>query len=244
MLVTKEDQAAASYTSSAVRLAVKALVVIVSGLSGLFILKMISVLRKKNNKTITPEQATEQISQIKADWYKRVSQSATDGWSRGSDIGLKAVRKQGVKPTGDASANQDILNSILSDVKRTIEDAEALIVESMNSGSEDHSKLIKAISLRQQMSVEASLKYAVAITMESELASPDTMKMWVATSKEPCSHCRRLNGLVREWGEEFPHSFLGVSKLRVYGGVLLGPLRHPNCLCVLIRVPKVDGSNA
>lgn len=238
MSVTKEQQDQANTTSSEIRKATKILVVIIAGISALYLLKLLKVLLSKKNKKTTEKEAREQIDSIKSQWFIRISKSIDDSWTKGIALGMKASKDQGVQPMGKGSKSSvSIKESILKDVQRAIDDSEKLLTEAVESGS-DPEKVNKAITLRLQMSGEASLKNAIAETMESELASPDTQKMWVATSPEPCSHCRKLSGLVRDWGEEFPHSFPGVYKLKVYGGILLGPLRHPNCLCILIRVPK------
>jgi hypothetical protein len=208
-------------------------------------LKLLSILRNRKNEKITEQEANSQIAQVKNDWYDRVSKSVIDGWYRGISLGMQAAKAQGEQPRGKGSSDKSSLDDILKDLRRSIDDAEALLRTSVDSnGESDVNKIVKVISLRQQLSGEAALKYAVAETMESELATPDTQKMWVSTNPgEPCSHCRKLNGMVRDWGDEFPHSFPGIYKLKVYGGVLLGPLRHPHCMCVLIRVPK-EISNA
>jgi hypothetical protein len=245
MSVSKEQQQQANATSSTIVKAVKVLVVIVAGISGIFLLKLLSVLRNKKSRKITEKEANDQITQIKDEWYIRVSKSVSDAWTRGINLGMVASKAQGVQPRGSGVRDVVTLDSILKDLRRSIDDAETLLRNSVEtSGESGVENIIKIITLRQQMSAEAALKYAVAETMESELASPDTQKMWVSTNpKEACSHCIRLHGMVRDWGEEFPHQFPGLYKLKVYGGVLLGPLRHPNCRCILIAIPK-EKSNA
>lgn len=241
MAVTAEQQKQANAASSTISKATKAIIVIIGGLTALFLLKLIKILTNKKNKKITEQEADAQITSLKTEWYTRVSKSIEDAWTKGVIVGMQASKAQGVKPTGKGSkASENALSDILKDVKRSIDDAERLLSSAISSDNiSDVDKISKSITLRQQMSGEASLKYAVAGIMESELASPDTQKMWVSTNpKEPCAHCQRLNGMVRDWGEEFPHSFTGIYKLKVYGGILLGPLRHPHCLCILIRVPK------
>lgn len=236
MLVTQEQQNQANATSSAVRKATKVVVVIVGGIAGLFLIKLISILRKKKAKEISEQEADAQIQSLKADWYLKVSKTIENSWDNGIKLGLNASKEQGVSSTS-GSYNNETLQSILDDVKRSIDDAVTLLEESVTNAS-DVESIKKSIILRQQMASDAALKFAVAEVMESELASPDTQKMWVPTSKVPCSHCAGLSGMVRDWGEEFPHQFNGIYKLKVYGGVLLHPPRHVHCCCQIVVVPK------
>lgn len=232
-------QKVAVKTSSTTQKAVKVLVVIISGFSSVFILKILQVLRNKRDKKISPDEAKTQVDAIKTQWLKSMTDTLETAWSRGTTLGLKAVKDQGVAPSKSFSKST-LMKSLVDDTKRAIDDAEKLLEASVVSGTDtDATAITKKISLRLQMTGEAALKTAMADTMESELASPDTRKMWVSTNpREACSHCTRLNGMIRDWGEEFPHSFPGIYKLKVYGGVLLSPLRHPNCQCILVAVPK------
>lgn len=109
--------------------------------------------------------------------------------------------------------------------------------------AEDDEAIKKAVSgavLRSRMVGEASTKYSAQNALGGAMeANGGHFKRWVTTSPVPCSICVALSQLAPIlWSAEFPHSSPGLRDLKVYGGVLLGPPRHPNCACVLVAVKE------
>lgn len=213
--------------------AVKAITIIIAGFSGVFLLKILGLLKKKKSGKITSQESQTQISTLTAQWFTRAESALSDGWTKGVKIGVQNAKDQGAKSASAKNIPQDTLKSLTNDVQKTIKDAVSQLTEAVDSDA-DTDSIIKKILLRLQLSGEASVAMAVSQAVESELASPNTRKQWTTTSEVPCPHCTRLNGVIRDWGEQFPLP----ANYPLYNNVLFSPPLHPHCRCVLTSLPK------
>lgn len=167
------------------------------------------------------------------------------GWNTGSLLGNAMARRQarmwGLPKPSTFQPDAGLLASFKGDM----ENLAKVVTEDLDKAirSEDDETIKKAVSgavLRSRMAGEASAKYGAQNALGGALEGTGGLrKRWVTTSPVPCSHCLALAALGPIlWSSEFPHSFSGLRELKVYGGSLLGPPRHPNCACVLVAVKE------
>ena len=154
-------------------------------------------------------------------------------WSWGEILGNSAARKQAKalklpKPKA-VKADKVLHDSLKADLKRVLKEAKGI-----SSDDSEWSGLL----LRAKMVVEAATKMSATSALENAVRSKDTQKMWLTTSSVPCSHCKRLDGVVVDWGKQFPKDFKGIKPLKSYRNTLLEPPRHPNCGCIVVVVFK------
>lgn len=166
-------------------------------------------------------------------------------WNSGTLLGNAMARRQArlwgagkpsafVPDAGLLAGFKEDLDAIAAAVQSDI--FKAVVAEDPDAVK----KAVSAAVLRTRMVGEASTKFAAQNALGGAMEhTPGTRKRWVTTSPVPCSHCIALSQLAPIlWSEEFPHAFPGLRDLKVYGGVLLGPPRHPNCACVLVAVKE------
>lgn len=87
---------------------------------------------------------------------------------------------------------------------------------------------------RARYSTSGAVGDAATTTRTDAFAKAGLNMMWLSRLDVlTCSECRALHGIVIAPGGEFDHGML-----RIYGGFLAGPPRHPSCRCVLIGTTK------
>jgi hypothetical protein len=181
-----------------------------------------------------------------AEAASKVSMDRMDAaWNTGSLLGNAMARRQarmwGLPKPAPFAPDAGLLAALKGDVDNlgTVITAE-LDKAIRNEDDEAIKKAVSGVVLRSRMAGEASAKYAAQNALGGALeGSGGLYKRWVTTSPVPCSICVALeaHGPIL-WSAEFPHSFDGLRELKVYGGTLLGPPRHPNCACVLVAVKE------
>lgn len=166
-------------------------------------------------------------------------------WNTGSLLGNAVARRQaklwGLAKPKPFSPDTALLQSLQTDVEVMAGDVrEAMIQAILDEDEEALQKAVSKVVLRSRMSGEAAAKFGAQGALSGALESAGGLyKKWMTTSALPCSHCLTLAAHPAIlWSEEFPHAFDGLPELKVYGGKLMGPPRHPNCACVLVAVKE------
>lgn len=206
-----------------------------------FLLALVYLLIKRRKGEVVEKDAASRANTILSTYAKKLESKVNSSWGDGIAFGNEAARLDAValkekhKPHTPSNTT---LRKLLSDADKIVKDANQHLTDAINKdNSSEVSRVEKNIKLRSMYLIEAAIRMGAAETYHGAMTSTNTRKMWVATSTTPCSHCTRLNGMVKEWHETFPESFAGISPLNTYKA-LYGPPRHPNCRCKIVAVPK------
>jgi len=166
-------------------------------------------------------------------------------WNSGSILGNAVARRQaklwGLDKPKPFSPDKALLDSIKLDITAMGEDVREALDKAIRAEDEDAmGKAVSSVVLRSRMSGEAAAKFAAQGALGGALkAAGGVYKKWTTTSALPCTNCLALAAHPPIlWADEFPHAFPGVPELKVYGGKLLSPPRHPNCACVLVATKE------
>ena len=173
----------------------------------------------------------------------RLASSVDAAWIKGGGLGLRTGRAQmkalGLKPGKKNPVDIAALTSLKADVEAILSAIPSELTAGYLAGGKDGLVAAqKRLAYRMSLAVGAAVSMGDAAAMESLIDAEKTVKVWKARSAVPCSHCMRLDGVERAWGEPFPDHFDDLPPLKVYGGKLMGPPRHPNCLCGLVLKRK------
>lgn len=202
----------------------------------------------KNNPLKSPQQilARPDVQEALREPYETAAEKSEEllrkAWAESEADSVQMLKgefklwKEGWK--GHA-ADLGLLDSLVSDLHKNAQAMRTRYRTALISPQKDLkaslSGIAKDASRRAGYSLSVAVWGAATSVRDSAYARAGLNKMWVSRMDEKtCTHCVRLHGKVVGPGEEFPKDTPGAAFLKVYGGKLLGPPRHPNCRCVIV----------
>lgn len=174
----------------------------------------------------------------------KVGPILTKAWERGKLLGDAAARRQAKAHGWDkpkpAKIPTEIFDRLKDDIARILTEAPKLLSAGyMSDGKNGLVAAQNALSYRVSLAVDQAVTQSAQLALEEGVRRSGTQKMWKTKSAVPCSHCRELDGMVRDWGKPFPDHFPGLPILGVYSvDGLQRPPRHPHCACVIVVISK------
>lgn len=165
----------------------------------------------------------------------------TQVWDGASALGQTHANQllSALNLPGAEAALPPLPTSLLHDVDANVATARARFIQAM--AADDPAARMSAIMAdqarraRSSADVAATRAHYQAMEQMLQAAMADQgiliRKMWVTRfGPGTCTTCAKLHGTVRNLGQEFPPD----GSPPVYGGVLHGPPRHPNCRCRIV----------
>lgn len=172
-------------------------------------------------------------------------------WSIGVDSGVAqanaALKVLGLKKEAAAEVPTTTPEKMKVDVDHLADSASQHLVSLLLQGEKkDVSPVAEKIGRDAANRTRYSTQHSgTAAHTQAELATLakaakksglDVRKMWVSRlGPATCGSCAALHGTVVDLKAAFPASTFG-KVLPIYGGILHGPPRHPNCRCKLVPV--------